>query len=89
MTLTTVGYNDAFPITPEGPPRRSGPDDPGITLFAAITGTITSFLVAAGESDDDASSVASRLRELDALHRDGIITTDEFAPRRSTLVRKL
>ena len=51
----------------------------GITLWAAITGMITSALVASGASGGS-SSAASRLRELDALHRDGIITPTSSRP---------
>ena len=45
MTLTTVGYGDVFPVTPEGRLAGGALMIVGITLFAAITGTITSFLV--------------------------------------------
>jgi Zn-dependent M28 family amino/carboxypeptidase len=66
-----------------------------LTLFAAITGTITSFIVSTGTGDGPAesgggtASAATRLRELDALHRDGIITTAEFEARRLMLIDQL
>jgi voltage-gated potassium channel len=90
VTLTTVGYGDTFPITPEGRLAGGALMILGITLFAAITGTITSFIVATGEKEQsEGLSVATRLRELDALHRDGVITDDEFLPRRTDLVQQL
>jgi voltage-gated potassium channel len=76
-TLTTVGYGDIFPVTLEGRIAAMGLMVIGITLFAAITGTITSaFISARAESG---RSPADRLRDLTALHADGLITDDEFA----------
>jgi hypothetical protein len=60
----------------------------GITLFAAITGTITSAIVTS-RSRDVAPSPAGRLRELVALRDDGLVTDDEFALKRSLLIAEL
>ncbi len=38
VTLTTVGYGDVFPVTPEGRLAAAGLMILGITLFAAIHG---------------------------------------------------
>jgi voltage-gated potassium channel len=87
VTLSTVGYGDVFPVTADGRLAATALMILGITLWAAITGTITSALVTSGAAGT--SSPASRLRDLDALHRDGIITPDEFATRRASLMDEL
>jgi voltage-gated potassium channel len=87
VTLTTVGYGDVFPITPEGRLAGAALMILGITLFAAITGTLTSFLVASqGVSDE---SPAVRLRQLDELHRDGVVTDEEYAAKKAELLMRL
>ena len=88
VTLATVGYGDTYPITPEGRVAGAALMILGITLFAAITGTITSFIVSTGDGPTT-TSAATRLRELDALHRDGIIRSDEFEIRRARLLDEL
>jgi len=45
VTLTTVGYGDVYPVTPEGRIAAAVLMLLGISLFAAITATITSFLL--------------------------------------------
>jgi voltage-gated potassium channel len=87
VTLTTVGYGDVFPVTPEGRLAGGALMILGITLFAAITGTITSFLIASQGTTDD--SPAARLRQLDELHRDGIVTDAEFESKKVELLRRL
>lgn len=83
VTLTTVGYGDVFPVTQEGRLAALGLMLLGITLFAAITGTITSQLIA---QDPAPQPSADRLRELVALRDDGLITEEEFERKRSTIV---
>jgi voltage-gated potassium channel len=87
VTLSTVGYGDISPVTADGRLAATALMILGITLWAAITGTITSALVTSNAADGP--SAASRLRDLDALHRDGIITPDEFATRRASLMDQL
>ena len=87
VTLTTVGYGDVFPITPEGRLAGGALMILGITLFAAITGTITSLLVAAQGTSDE--SPAGRLRQLDQLHRDGVVTEAEYETKKEELLARL
>jgi voltage-gated potassium channel Kch len=83
VTLTTVGYGDIFPVTPEGRLAGAALMVLGITLFAAITGTITSLLVVGQGGGGDP---IIRLRELDQLHRDGILTVDEYGAAKAAVL---
>jgi voltage-gated potassium channel len=75
VTLTTVGYGDVYPITPEGRLAAAALMLLGISLFSGITATITSFLVATHEPATDA---AEQLRKLGGLRDDGVVTPAEF-----------
>jgi voltage-gated potassium channel len=76
VTLTTVGYGDIFPVTQEGRIAAGALMFLGITLFAAITGTITSRFVLRGtESAND--DVPDLLRQLSALRDEEVLTEDE------------
>jgi voltage-gated potassium channel len=88
VTLTTVGYGDVYPRTPEGRLAAAVLMVLGITLFAAITGTITSALVARQAGDRDRGS-ADRLRELAALHAEGLVTDEEYQAKRRELLERL
>ena len=48
VTLTTVGYGDVVPVTPEGRLAAAALMLLGIGLFSAITATVTSFLLESG-----------------------------------------
>ncbi len=87
VTLTTVGYGDVYPVTPEGRIAASILMLLGIGLFGAITATITSYLVATGGSSD--TEPTARLRQLAALRDDGIITTDDFETAKADLLGRL
>lgn len=76
VTVTTVGYGDIYPITPEGRVAGAALMVLGVTLFAGITGTITSVLVA--ERQGSPADVPDQLERLAALHASGAITDAEF-----------
>jgi voltage-gated potassium channel len=85
VTLTTVGYGDVYPVTPEGRIAASVLMVLGIGLFSAITATVTSFMLESRNPGDP----ATRLRALADLHRDGLLTDREFELRRGDLVDEL
>ena len=84
VTLTTVGYGDVYPVTPEGRLAAGALMLLGIGLFGAITATITSYLIATGKSS--AVDPLAQLRELARLRDDGTITEAEFATAKAVLL---
>jgi voltage-gated potassium channel len=91
VTLTTVGYGDIYPVTPEGRFAAAALMILGITLFAAITGNITSFLVST-ERRDAASAQADipdRIRQLGRLRDEGLITQVEFEEKKADLLARM
>ena len=84
VTLTTVGYGDVYPVTPEGRLAASALMLLGIGLFGAITATITSYLIATGKPAT--ATPLTQLRELARLRDDGIIDEAEFAATKANLL---
>jgi voltage-gated potassium channel len=84
-TLTTVGYGDVVPKTVEGKVAASALMILGISLFSAITATVTSFMLTSADSP----SPSSRLRELADLHAAGLLTDDEYGAKRADAAGRL
>jgi voltage-gated potassium channel len=89
VTLTTVGYDDVYPVTPEGRLAASALMLLGIGLLGAITATITSYLVATQHGSAAGANPADRLRDLAALRDEGVITADDFDAKKADLLRDL
>ena len=89
VTLTTVGYGDVVPVTPEGRIAATVLMVLGIALFSAITATMVSALSASDAEERAGATPADRLRSLEALHREGLITADEYSAKRTELVDRL
>ncbi|MFL5680407.1 MAG: ion transporter [Chloroflexota bacterium] len=83
-TLTTVGYGDVAPVTPEGRLAAAVLMLLGISLFGAITATLTSYLIATGHSQP--RDATGTLRELASLRDDGLLTEAEFAEAKNVLI---
>lgn len=84
VTLSTVGYGGISPVTPEGRLAGAALMILGITLWAAITGTITSFLIL-GERNEDAA-IPDLIRGYGDLMRDGLLTAEEFESKKAELL---
>jgi voltage-gated potassium channel len=84
VTLTTVGYGDVYPVTPEGRLAASALMLLGIGLFGAITATITSYLIATAKPAS--AGPLDQLRELGRLRDDGIIDEAEFIATKARLL---
>jgi Domain of unknown function (DUF4429)/Short C-terminal domain len=65
---------------PNAPTSNTGPRTSGGGRLAVASGT--------GGSDDEHDALLRRLRELGDLHRDGILTDDEFAAAKQAILRR-
>lgn len=103
VTAATVGYGDIYPYTEAGRTVGVVVMLVGIGTFSALAGLIGSALqrrraeIAAGMSAEDIkeeeehgpSDPTFRLRRLDTLRGEGLITDEEYAARRAAVVSEL
>jgi voltage-gated potassium channel len=82
-TMTTVGYGDVVPKTPEGRIAATVLMVLGIGLFSAVTATVTSFLL---EHERDP---LDQLAKLGDLRDRGLVTDDEFQRKRLKLAEEI
>jgi voltage-gated potassium channel len=87
VTMTTVGYGDVYPITPEGRLFAAALMLLGIGVFGAITATIASYLIATQR--EGPTGPLDHLRELVRLRDAGVLTREEFETKSAELVRLL
>jgi voltage-gated potassium channel len=87
-TLTTVGYGDVYPMTPEGRIAASGLMLLGIGLFSAVTAIVTSYLVTE-EGQTPPSDPIATIERLGELAREGTITPAEFTAKRVELLARI
>jgi voltage-gated potassium channel len=88
VTLSTVGYGDVFPITPEGRLAAMVLMLLGIGLFSAITATMASYLISTGRPPDASRSghLVDEIERLASLREQGSLTDDEFAQAKRRLL---
>jgi voltage-gated potassium channel len=87
-TMTTVGYGDISPVTPEGRLVASGLMLVGIGLFGAITAIVTNTLLAA--TPEKTSNVAlADLERLADLRASDVISLNEFETTKARLLARV
>lgn len=87
VTLTTVGYGDVYPVTPEGRIAATALMLLGIGLFGGITATVTSYLIESGRETSRGVTVAGELEALADMHRRGDLTEAEFTQAKSRVLK--
>jgi voltage-gated potassium channel len=88
VTLSTVGYGDVYPITPEGRLAAMVLMLLGIGLFSAITATMASYLISTGRPPDPSRSghLVDEIERLASLREQGSLTDEEFAQAKRRLL---
>ncbi len=87
-TITTVGYGDTIPVTPEGRLGAMVLMILGIAMFSAITATMTSFLTTQSQSTVPAAGdIVGRLASLADLWERGALSEDEYAAAKAAVLR--
>jgi voltage-gated potassium channel len=88
-TLTTVGYGDVVPVTPEGRIAAAVLMLLGVSLFSAITATITGYILETRRPDDVPmpASLIDELERLSRLRSSGSLTEDEFQVAKARVFR--
>lgn len=82
VTLSTVGYGDAYPLTAEGRVAAMALMVLGIGLYSAITAAVTSYFITQGGS----SSLASALERVTALRDRDALTDADFERAKALLL---
>ena len=105
VTATTVGYGDIYPYTAAGRIAGIVMMIVGIATFSALAGLIGSALqrrraqASAGLTDEDVAAAEAegtmaddptfRLRRLETLHGEGLITEEEYTAKRAEVLGAL
>jgi voltage-gated potassium channel len=76
VTLTTVGYGDVYPVTPEGRMAAMVLMLLGIGLYSAITAAVTSYFITL---EGQSRSPLAELERANALREAGALTDHEYA----------
>lgn len=83
VTLSTVGYGDVYPTTPEGRVAAMALMILGIALYSAITAAVTSYFISQGGTSD---SLVGNLERLEGLRDRGALSDDDFRAAKTTLL---
>lgn len=87
VTLTTVGYGDVYPVTPEGRIAATALMLLGIGLFGGITATVTSYMIESGRESAGGMTIVAELEALVNMRRRGDLTESEFASAKARVLK--
>lgn len=89
-TMTTVGYGDVIPVTPEGKLAAGVLMILGIGLFGIVTATVTGLLI---RPDDEAEAASpdpvDQIGRLFGLVSAGAVSQEEFAAKKADLLARI
>ena len=88
-TMTTVGYGDVYPVTPEGRLAASILMILGIALFGVITATTTGLLLRGEDATSIEIDPVVRLERLFVLLRSGGLTEEEYNTTKGELLSRV
>lgn len=88
-TMTTVGYGDVYPITPEGRLAAAILMILGIALFGVVTATVTGLVLRPAEDGSGAPDPMAQIDRLFGLLGTGAITADEYAAKKADLLARI
>jgi len=83
VTLSTVGYGDVYPVTPEGRVAAMALMVLGIGLYSAITAAVTSYFVS---RDSAGGSITDQLARLEVMRDRRSLTEDEHRAAKAKLL---
>lgn len=83
VTLSTVGYGDVYPLTPEGRIAAMALMVLGIGLYSAITAAVTSYFVSQGAAS---GSLVGNLERLEGMRDRGSLTDADFRAAKAAIL---
>ncbi|MCL3860358.1 ion channel [Actinotalea sp. K2] len=87
-TVTTVGYGDQYPVSGMGRVVAAALMIVGISVLGVVTASVAAYFVTSddGPEGTDPAGPGAQLRELSALHADGVLTDAEYSAAKARIL---